>query len=509
MTIDSLPHQGVWKRWVADASPGEYKAYVMCKEACPSIDHSFMEQIPTVPTVYCADLVSGMNALLSAALKDPGYNDNDKFVFLSESHIPVKPFHEMKNILVSNANSDFCVFPRQEWHQHNADLRGVVHLGVKHHQWIILSRAHATKSVQSQGLVDGYSVRTVLAQEEERGGLNGSNATFYWAEQFAGHASTRFATGASKRWSSGCLDEFWHYNALFGSAAALGSAVTLVGANKLQHMYLNSPENQGSCTTFVHWTKPGASGAGSALMLLAHELKATPRFGFYTNSIDRPAAITAMSEESLTRMRQSGFLFARKVEGSARYHSKCETLEQAMERVIFKSGLGSPSTQPGYNFVGDGQWLDNFSNGLSIKSTAPGFVTVVHTTEPAANGQGTYDCTGKISLRFNNGVQSQAVYDERHLMLKFENGVVWKKSPGSFLGDGLWMDSMGSWVTFESRPPNFVTLHNHAHSDWKGQGTYSGLALELTFQNGVHLTGSVSSDTQKLTWANGVEWVRV
>jgi hypothetical protein len=156
MVRDSLPHAKIWARFLANAREGiDYEALVHCveKQSCmQSIKPLFsFDIIETADSEYCKDLVSPMNALLASALGRGEKNKDDKFVFLSESTVPVKPFANVQfELTIERATtSDFCITPKSEW----------AHNNVKHHQWIVLHRSHALKAVsvkindfQSKGL---------------------------------------------------------------------------------------------------------------------------------------------------------------------------------------------------------------------------------------------------------------------------------------------------------------------------------------------------------------------
>merc|ERR1719359_2021137 len=77
----------------------------------------------------------------SAVDLNAGNGQREKFVFISDSTLPVKPFSYIHNQLCSNDESDFCLFPADQWGSAKVDGHDV--LMVKHHQWVVLSRAHA------------------------------------------------------------------------------------------------------------------------------------------------------------------------------------------------------------------------------------------------------------------------------------------------------------------------------------------------------------------------------
>merc|ERR1719181_1357715 len=84
-----------------------------------------------------------MAQLLKGALKlDAGtVGGREKFVFLSESTLPIKPFAEIHSSLLLDDKSDFCLFPSDQWGSANIDGSFVKLL--KQHQWVVLNRDHA------------------------------------------------------------------------------------------------------------------------------------------------------------------------------------------------------------------------------------------------------------------------------------------------------------------------------------------------------------------------------
>merc|ERR1719375_542460 len=85
-----------------------------------------------------------MVKLLNSALSEESASPRDKFVFLSESTLPVKPFRAVYEALTENDDSDFCVSPEDAWLK-QARSHAVL---VKHSQWVVLSRAHAGTMVE-------------------------------------------------------------------------------------------------------------------------------------------------------------------------------------------------------------------------------------------------------------------------------------------------------------------------------------------------------------------------
>jgi hypothetical protein len=168
-----------------------------------------------------------MNELLRVAL-DGSSNPLDQFVFLSGEHLPVKPFLHAHNVLTQDATSSFCVLPTQRW-ECSCD-QGCL---VKHSQWIVLNRQHALTAV---GVANqsGVVARTLLARRSD-------------------------AAGCPAQEMLTCLDEFWHFHAIFGilsRPAQSGQATPQLLSSVRGGVNSQSLDmEQGACTTFVHWPR--------------------------------------------------------------------------------------------------------------------------------------------------------------------------------------------------------------------------------------------------------------
>merc|ERR1719375_2080081 len=70
--------------------------------------------VDSVPTYYCQDLVSAMVQLLQAAHQE-SRSAGDKFVFVSESTLPLKPFPIVYHQLTTGSDSGFCIYTKNHW----------------------------------------------------------------------------------------------------------------------------------------------------------------------------------------------------------------------------------------------------------------------------------------------------------------------------------------------------------------------------------------------------------
>ncbi|CAJ1408734.1 unnamed protein product [Effrenium voratum] len=301
MAYDRLPHKEVWEKFFqANKSGSDFRVLVHCKNATSCredlANHSLFKLVETVETEYCFGLVSAMNELLREALAEGPGHRNDKFVFISDTTLPVKPFHLVQQQLAHDDRSHFCFFPGHwlEWpHSYGFlnflsefypwhDVQSKQRMAAKHHQWMVLSRQHAEKAVQEDGMFP-----TLLKELKVNSGLPGT--------------------------VSGCNDEFWHFNALYA-----GINVTGVSDTSLVHLEgmaggdikYDSDHLQGQCDTFVYWQSKN-DGDGKEKQL--GSLLEVDAFTHLSHKAGHPCEFTSLGSRSIRALRKSPFLFARKV----------------------------------------------------------------------------------------------------------------------------------------------------------------------------------------------------
>lgn len=143
---DGIELEDIWVNFLAAGGKHglNYRFFIHCTnpEGCKQniTRKDLFELVPTVPSVYCSDLVSPMLALLAAAYNhsEKG-NPHDKFVFVSDNSVPLKPFWKARRILTvghegiasfSWATDEKCGF-------------------FKASQWFVLSNWHAGRMLSS------------------------------------------------------------------------------------------------------------------------------------------------------------------------------------------------------------------------------------------------------------------------------------------------------------------------------------------------------------------------
>merc|ERR1719375_2570956 len=133
--------------------------------------------------------------------------------------------------------------------------------------------------------------------------------------------------------NTGCLDEFWHFAILFGtiSHASNPQMIQMTGLNG-RPLSTTDYEIQGQCDTFVQWV-PRASGTANNMTILTQYMSQDPGVDMTPASDKRPATFHRLSLNSVVRMRDSWFLFARKVDDGAAF-AGCERLVEVFDKVI-------------------------------------------------------------------------------------------------------------------------------------------------------------------------------
>lgn len=297
LAVDKVSNMGVWQKFFASAPPDQYRVFIHCKlpSCLEAVRGTFFIPVPTVPSYYCTDLVSPMNQLLGHALNhEPGSeNSMDKFVFVSDSSLPAKPFAQVYQTLATRQGSDFCAFPTNEW----ADIPGStggLEIAVKVHQWIVLERVHAVISCITWANGKNHDLMQRFQMNQNQ---------YVWSNN----------TYADNR-NFGCLDEFWHMTTLYGTLSHVDA--TRDAMVSLQ-MFTNAPLKvsasvgwQGACDTFVIWSKYMHAPGNNPFSQLHTSLD--PASIPHGGNDQRPGWWDTISTHGIRSIRNSGFLFIRK-----------------------------------------------------------------------------------------------------------------------------------------------------------------------------------------------------
>mmetsp|Transcript_110473 Transcript_110473/g.276570 ORF Transcript_110473/g.276570 Transcript_110473/m.276570 type:complete len:557 (+) Transcript_110473:223-1893(+) len=398
MVYTRISNVEIWERFFEPAQRGvDYTALVHCKSEADCrklITSNRFLVIPSVETSYCLNLVAGMNALLQAALTLSGVgSSNDKFVFASDSTLPVKPFSYVYQQLTSDMGSDFCIFPRNEWAEavnyDGGGERHTVRVAPKVHQWLTLNRHHAQLSVKRSS--EDMDLMRQLQLNMGQGTRN-----------------------------TGCLDEFWHFATVYKDVRIpLGvHDISLEGFNG-GPLSTSNYEIQGRCNTFVHWVQR-ASGVANNITSVARGMLIDAGTDMVPASEVRPATIRGFGRATLTSLRASSFLFVRKVEEGATF-SGCMNLVQAFTDLVFSSEPTTPREDE-ETWAGNGFWMDNLRSSVTIEAFQGALR--LKGQGPDMQGKG-YFCGKQIGVTFTSGYKTTAILSPDGKMLQWANGVKW------------------------------------------------------------------------------------
>lgn len=329
MLTDDIMHPSIWRHFFVGAQPGTYSLWAHCAQHCniSRMVHHLpqLQVVPSVQSHYCTDLVTPMAQLAKYALQASPDNPGvvQKFIFISDSTLPVKPFAHILRNLTASGNSDLCVMSPSSWA--SLDVKGQKLYVVKHSQWAVLNRKHAVK------LADEWVPPTL--------GPPGTGSRWNVPVTAAGvgvnQLSRTMFTFNERKKKSGCADEEAIYAMLFGAFAPSGEDEKYIpGLGRLSEKHV---DRQGRCLTLVAW-EPTQNTVMSAI---AGDPSSTV-FKNQTKHNAHPLRIEALSARAMTALRTSPYLFARKfsLSGNWDLYSKIAFSEDSDE-VLARRSLAS------------------------------------------------------------------------------------------------------------------------------------------------------------------------
>jgi hypothetical protein len=168
MLMDNLPHSKQWASFFAgDIAGNRHVMWAHCvkRNDCKETLLKEFPDVQLVSTVYSErfiDLVTPMVQLLRMALMH-SVRMEDKFCFVSDSTLPLKPFPELFSAIMASNTSDFCFhpevgpshvpkwapFPKDDKNYVQSVMNGTLLTLAKSHQWSVLRRDHAEVLVQN------------------------------------------------------------------------------------------------------------------------------------------------------------------------------------------------------------------------------------------------------------------------------------------------------------------------------------------------------------------------
>jgi len=307
MVRDSLPHAKLWRRFFEKAPLKSWRAWVHCTDgdACKqnnvANELQQLQQVDTVASSYCTDLVSPSVELFKKALASNAASPGaiEKFALISDSTLPVKSFNMVYHTLAADDNTDLCIAPMKEWKWAHVDGQKV--WLVKHSQWAVLNRQHA------QTLVDEWvpplKWDTFLGWwfVPLKGGPWTSRVRRVLAYRFIGHPGGEWA----------CTDEQAVFARVFGALIPNSKGETnFEGLGKIAHTGPRSLNAQGRCRTFVVFRDTQSLGNLTHQILSA--MQRDPARRTHIDGSSHPMVLEHLGPPSLTALHDSPFLFARK-----------------------------------------------------------------------------------------------------------------------------------------------------------------------------------------------------
>jgi len=306
LAVDDVPHANIWKEFFAAAPEGSHSIWLHCKDAdaCQKsdiVDLPGLNIVSTVQSLWCGDLVTAPVHMIKAALgaNVARHSAIDKFVLISDSTLPIKPFEEIYDILSNTNRSDFCLYPTYAWSSSGTGVLNTSWL-VMAHQWFVLTRQDAEDLASywiPPNLTSPYPDHQYY--HPFRIPLRGAR----WSTEEETVTSDSFPDA----W--GCPDELAVFASLYGVIPSGNDTSYDVRGFGEVDMWAN--EMQGRCRTLVAWSyEPIVQD------LLFSD--SASNANWVRNSTNKePGIIESLGEDVMTRLRASPFLFVRRVSANA------------------------------------------------------------------------------------------------------------------------------------------------------------------------------------------------
>lgn len=319
MTLSGLHHEELWQAFFEGVDRTKYRLLLHCKEYRSCMQALNKDNNPlgvslvsTVASHYCVDLVSPMVQLLRSAIGESA-SPHDKFVFVSESTLPAKPFSIIYHDLMLHQQSDICVGPSDDWlgltlRQNFPPYAAERAYLVKHSQWVILTPDHAREMIMNWDKVkQGDWPDTVWSvpiwHTPEAGGSKSSGTP------------SKLPSGSIFKEVRVCADEWAIFATLYGAVVDNGLPKVTVPGFSTNTLQMHGQAVQGMCRTFVYWGQERYHYYSQDGSQLVKQITADPSTVITCAEScpgSHPGAFLMVSEQSATAIRRSSFLFVRK-----------------------------------------------------------------------------------------------------------------------------------------------------------------------------------------------------
>lgn len=333
MAIRGIIHEDHWRAFFEGVPPRRYAIYLHCKRRAMCDLNLFgsnplsINLVEAVNSSYCVDLVSPMVQLLLGAVKESN-SVADKFLFISESTLPVKPFALVYSSLMADQNSDFCFLPPKDWQTLGLKRRKKPWehdkaILVKHSQWVVLSQKHA------RAMISNWNNVKMPAEQW---------AIPIWRAPSGQTRSSLLGTVETGVWSI-CADEWAVFATIYGAIEDTGQQQVIIpgiGSNevKLHASAEDSNFVQGVCHTFAFW---GYEHYGAGTLMKDLTSDGQTRMSCYPKCKGtHPAEFVAVGDRAVWALRWSGFLFARK------FSQDVLSLDQFKRIIMHRNLSGHP-----------------------------------------------------------------------------------------------------------------------------------------------------------------------
>jgi hypothetical protein len=164
LIYDKINYEEIWKKFFNKADKSKYNIYIHYKD---NIELKYFEEYKLnncIPTKWGDfSLVNAQLLLLKTALNDI---ENYKFIYVSNSCIPLKSFNYVYNQLTKDNNTHFNTMPHI-FPNCNALLAAVPKKDVrKASQWCILNRGHAKYLASNKSKINTDLYKKINASDE-------------------------------------------------------------------------------------------------------------------------------------------------------------------------------------------------------------------------------------------------------------------------------------------------------------------------------------------------------
>ena len=140
LIYDKINHEDLWYKFFKNIDKSKYNIYIHYKNNTQLKHFEKHKVTEIVDTKWCGDsLVKAQNILLKEAIKD---NENQHFIFVSNSCIPVKTFNHIYNKLNENFSYFNMAIPFTDKFN---DMKAY-----KASQWCILNRKHTKQLLENK-----------------------------------------------------------------------------------------------------------------------------------------------------------------------------------------------------------------------------------------------------------------------------------------------------------------------------------------------------------------------